>query len=191
MPRIPYPTQLASERVQWLMERVPRLNLLRMESWAEGIVESILRVSDGVLNRSELDPVLRQVALLRLCAAVDSPYEFEQLAKVSRRYRMSDELIAAAREGSASAHLDPDQRMAARLAEDLAIGARPSEEVFTFFKARLPTRHFVELVIGIGFYLMQSRVIETFGIELEDQAIDLSGQNLDAGELEAWRNGRA
>lgn len=190
MARIPYPQTYSSERVQWMMQRIPPLNLLKLESWAEGIVESIARVSDGVLNRSQVDPVLRQVVLLRLCTAAGSPYEFEQLAKVSKRYGMSDELIAAAAQGSGSAALNEDQRMGARLAEELAAAPRPSEKVFAYFQQRLPPRQFVELVIGIGFYLMQSRVIETFGIQLEEQSVDLSGKTLDPQELEAWRNGR-
>lgn len=190
MPRIPYPDVPESPRLQWLFAGMPPINLLRMEQWAEGIVESVIRVSDAVLNCSHVDDTLRQIAFLRLCACIGADYEFHLLAKVSRTKGLSQALIAAAAEGSISPHLSEEQRMVARLAEELAVQPRASEEVFAYLRERLPPRHLVELVIGIGFYLMQSRVIGTFDIEKEDVEFALGSSGEASPGLQAWREGR-
>jgi alkylhydroperoxidase family enzyme len=190
MARIPYPQAPESPRLQWLFAGMPPINLLRMERWAEGIVESIVRLSDAVLNRSEVDDTLRQIAFLRLCTCIGAEYEFHLLAKVSRTKGLSETLIAAAAEGSSSPGLSEGQQMSARLAEELAVQTRASEEVFEYLRARLPPRHLVELVIGIGFYLMQSRVIGTFDIEKEDVEFALGSSREPSPGLQAWREGR-
>jgi|GEM_PF-7105783 len=188
MANIPYPQSYKDPRVEHVLSRVPKLNLLKLESWAEGVVESIVRVSDGVLRRTEVDPVLRQIAVLRLCSVVHSEYELHHLISVSRRHDIPADLVNAAITGSSSTQLTKIQAMVARLAEELAINPKPSPEVFTYLSDKLPTRHLMELVIAIGFYLMQSRVIETFEIELEPEGVDLSNANIDEASLNAWRN---
>ena len=190
MARIPYPPAPRSPRLQWLFAGMPPINLLRMERWAEGIVESIVRLSDAVLNRSEVDDTLRQVAFLRLCTCIGADYEFHLLAKVSRTKGLSETLISAAGEGSSSLHLTEEQQMAARLAEELAVDTRASDEVFAYLRERLPPRQLVELVIGIGFYLMQSRVIGTFDIEKEHAEFALGSTGEPSPGLQAWREGR-
>lgn len=167
------------------------LNLIKVMAHAQGNVESVLRLSDAVLNRGVLNPVLRQVALIRLCVVMGSDYERTLLESVSVGEGMSQSLIEAAREGSASAKLDEMQRTAARLAEELNQSVRPSAETYDYLAARLSVRELIELVQAIGFYLMQARVIETFGVELEQPPVDLARrmENADTEGLQAWRNG--
>lgn len=194
MTRIPFPNLDDLEpRVRDLVGRIAQLNLVKIMAHAQGGVESVVRLSDSVLNRADLDPVLRQVALLRLCVVLDSPYERAQIESVSKGEGMSDTLIEAACFGSESMALSEPHRMACRIAEELAVSCKPSEEVYRFFADYLSVREFVELVQAIGFYCMQARMIETFEIAMEDPPIDLSrrmeGTDLDA--LEKWRNGAA
>ena len=193
MTNIPYPKdkELDAE-TRALVAAIPPLNLIKVMSYSPGNVNAIVRLSDSVLNRGVLDPVVRQIALIRLTVVVGSSYERTLLESVSLGEGMSDQLIAAAREGSMNETLTELQRMAARLAEELAGSPRPSKATFEYLKSKLPTRHLVELVQAIGFYLMQTRTIETFEISLEDPPVDLSRrlENADQTQLEAWRKGQ-
>lgn len=194
MAKVPYPDVATLEpRVQMMVAAAAPLNLIKVMAHAQGNVESVLRLSDAVLNRGELDPILRQVALIRLCVVMGSDYERTLLESVSKGEGMAQTLIEAARQGSAAAGLTDMQKMAAALAEELARDVKPSPETYAYFAERLPVRQFIELVQAIGFYLMQARVIETFGVELEEPPVDLSRRmenaNLDA--LNAWRDGQA
>ncbi len=192
MAKVPYPDIASLEpRVQMMVAVAAPLNLIKVMAHAQGNVESVLRLSDAVLNRGVLNPVLRQVALIRLCVVMGSDYERTLLESVSVGEGMSQSLIEAAREGSASAKLDEMQRTAARLAEELNQSVRPSAETYDYLAARLSVRELIELVQAIGFYLMQARVIETFGVELEQPPVDLARrmENADTEGLQAWRNG--
>ena len=183
---LPYPTHYASERTREFMSRIPPLNLLRMESHAEGIVEAIARLSDGVLNRSEAPENLRLCAFLRLCEVVDSPYELAQLTKVAQAFGLSEAKIDAARRGDSE--LSTEEAMATRLAEELAVSPRARRSTIDALRRFLGPRELCELIIGIGFYLMQSRVIETLEIELEDPPVAL-GRVPESAAVEGWRNG--
>lgn len=192
MTNIPYPaTDDLDDKTADLIAALPQLNLIKIMAHAPPNLESVVRLSDSVLNRGVLDPVLRQVAVIRLAAVVGSDYERTLLESVAVGVGMSDELIAAAREGSGSQGLTEAQSMAARLAEELALQPRPSPETFAYFKQRLTHRELVELVQVIGFYLMQTRLIETFAIDLEDPPVDLSRRldTVDRQKLDAWRDG--
>ncbi|WP_321490152.1 hypothetical protein [uncultured Hyphomonas sp.] len=192
MTNIPYPeTDNLDPRVERMIEVSPKINIIQVMAHAPGNTESVLRLSDSVLNRGELDPVLRQVALIRMCTVVGSEYERILLESVSRGVGLSEEMILAAREGSKSTVLTDSQRMAAKLGEELAVAPRPSPETFAYFRELLPVRELVELVQAIGFYLMQTRLIETFEISPENPPVDLSQRPDPNNEgLKAWREGR-
>ena len=193
MANIPHPQDEDLPDDVWrVVNAVPPLNLIRIMAWAPGNLESVVRLSDSVLNRSDLDPVLRQVALIRLTVVVGSRYEQTMLESVSEGLGMDEPLMEAARRGSTAPGLSELQQMAAKLAEELAGAPRPSAETFAYLKAHLSTRHLVELVQAIGFYLMQTRTIETFAIEHEDPPVDLA-RRMDGAVPEAlalWRAGR-
>lgn len=172
MARLPYPSidDISDPALRNLMREVPALNLLLMESHAEGVVEAVMYLSYSVLNRSVAPRNLRATAFLRLCGAVGSNYEYEQLAKVARNFGLSEEKIQAARDGRRS-ELTADEILVAQLAEELASGPKASRETLKSLEGVLSSREICELIIGIGFYLMQSRVIETLELELEDPPV--------------------
>lgn len=190
MPRINYPTNISDPRVQYVVERMPALNLIRLESHAEGCLEAIMRLSDGVLNRTIVAPEIKIVAFLHLCEVVGSPYEFEQLRKVAVNYKLPDSMIEASRAGTQEAGLSREQALACRLSAELAVSPRCTDETYDALLSFLSPRELCELIIGIGFYMMQSRVIETFEIEIENPPAFLPPPVV-TDEIQAWRDGRA
>ncbi|HSB96919.1 MAG TPA: hypothetical protein VLC91_10740, partial [Spongiibacteraceae bacterium] len=68
MARIPYPdpSMLPAELREYL-ERGNNLNILRMLSHASpAVFDGFNRLSQGLMVRSPLDPVLREIAVLRV-----------------------------------------------------------------------------------------------------------------------------
>lgn len=174
MALLPYPLidDIEDPALRALMREAPALNLLLMESHAQGVVEAVMYLSYSVLNRSVAPRNLRAIAFLRLCGVVGSTYEYAQLAKVARNFGLSEEKIEAARDGRRSV-LTPEEILVVQLAEELASGPKASRETLRALESILSAREICELIIGIGFYLMQSRVIETLELELEDPPVAL------------------
>jgi len=193
MSNIGYPGESTlGERVKMMLLGAAKLNLIKVMAFAQGNVESVLRLSDAVLNRSEIDSEVKMVALIRFCVVAGSDYERTLLESVSKGEGMSDEIIKQARLGSACADLPEMHRMAAMLGEELAFRTKPTSTTHAYFLENLPKRQYVELVQAIAFYLMQTRVIETFEVELEDPPVNLAVRmdEVDKAKLEAWREGR-
>ena len=181
------------DRVKMIIQSAVKLNLTKVLAHAPGHIESVLRLSDAVQNRGVIDPVLRQVALVRLCVVTRSPYELTLHESVCKGLGMTEELIKQAREGSSCEGLAEEHRMAAMLAEELAFNTAPKPATHDYFLNNFTPREYVELVQGIGFYMMQIRIIETFEVKAENPPIDLTKGGVEGGDtsqLEAWRNGR-
>jgi alkylhydroperoxidase family enzyme len=81
---------------------------------------------------------------------------------------MDEALIAAIDEGAEAAAFDPVQRLVMTFTDDVVKNVRASDASFTPLAAQLSVQEMQELVVNIGFYMMVSRFLETFGVDLED-----------------------
>ncbi len=100
MARVPYPDpQTLSPDTQAVLDKLPPLNIFRMLAGGEGLLRAFVRFGDHLLNKSSLDPVLREIAIVRVGVLSGASYEVYQHEAISRRLGMSDELVAAIRSG--------------------------------------------------------------------------------------------
>ncbi len=178
MARIPYPDPSAlSEETQAFLAKLPPINIFRMLAGGERLLPAFTRFGNHLLYKSELDPVLREIAILRVGVLSGAGYEVYQHEAISRQLGMSDELIAAIHEGPEAARLDDAQREVLRFTDDVVANVRASDATFEPLRARLSLQELQELTITIGFYMAVSRYLETFGIDIEEPGgagIDIS-----------------
>ncbi len=168
MARIPYPdpTELSEETTEFL-GRLPALNIFRMLAGADGLLPAFSRFGNHLLNRTELDPVLRELVILRVGVLSEAAYELHQHEDVSRRLGMSEALIGAARVGPDDPALDELQQLVLRFTDDVVMNVRASDETFEPLRRRLTPRALQELTVTIGCYMLVCRYLETFGIDIE------------------------
>jgi alkylhydroperoxidase family enzyme len=168
MARVPYPDPATlSADTQELLGRLPPLNIFRMLAGGEGLLRAFARFGNHLLNTSSLDPVLREIAIVRVGVLSGADYEVHQHVGISRQLGMSDELIAAVRNGPDDPQFDELQRQVMRFTDDVVANVRASDETFDALATSLPMQQLQELTITIGFYMAVSRYLETFGIEIE------------------------
>lgn len=174
MARIPYPdpATLAPETREFVA-KLPPLNLFRMLAGGEGLLRAFVRFGNHLLYKTELDPVLREIAIVRVGVLSDASYEVHQHDAVSRSIGMSDVLIEAIRAGADDPAFDDLQRLVVRYTDDVVANVRASDATFDALAARLSVRELQELTITIGFYMAVSRFLETFGVDIEDSAAPL------------------
>ena len=87
---------------------------------------------------------------------------------ICRRIGMSEALIKAIHEGPASPVFDDTQRLVMRYTDDVVANVRACDETFNPTRAALGDKALQELTIAIGFYMMVSRFLETFDVDIED-----------------------
>jgi alkylhydroperoxidase family enzyme len=170
MARVPYPdpSTLAPETSEFLA-KLPPLNIFRMLAGGEGLLRAFVRFGNHLLYKTELDPVLREIAIVRVGVLSNASYEVHQHEAISRSIGMSDELIAAIRGGDDPV-FDELQRLVVRYTDEVVADVRPSDATFDALAERLSLQELQELTITIGFYMAVSRYLETFGVDIEDSA---------------------
>jgi 4-carboxymuconolactone decarboxylase len=171
MARVPYPDPATLDpNTAAFLERLPPLNVFRMMAHSEGLLAVFTRLGNHLLFKSELDPVLREIAILRVGALSGAGYEVFQHERIGRQLGMSDELIGAIRAGPDSAVFDDLQRLVVQFTDDVVANVRPGDDTFGPLRQRLSVREVQELVMTIGYYMAVSRFLETFDVDVEDVA---------------------
>src|SRR5580658_2434058 len=97
----------------------PRINLFRMLANAPALIGPTLRLGEAILTKSDLDPKLRELVILRAARVTATEYEWVQHEGIARLVGLSDEEIAGVAD---------DQRAALRLV-DAVIGGTPPPEL--------------------------------------------------------------
>lgn len=169
MARIPYfDPALATGRAARAFEKLPPLNIFRMMGHAGELVDGFTKLGTQILNFTSLDPVLREIAIVRVGVLSKARYEVFQHERISRRMGMSDALIGGIHEGPSAAVFDDAQREVMAYTDDLVAHVRAGDVTFEAVKARLGVKGLQELTIAVGYYMMVSRFLETFDVDIED-----------------------
>jgi 4-carboxymuconolactone decarboxylase len=167
--RLPYvdPEQ-APEPVRAALERAPDLNIFRLLANAQTAFVPWARFGWALLLELELDPLLRELAILRVAALTPgAEYEWVQHEPIARAVGASDAQVEGARTGQG---LDGDDALVVRFTEQVVRDARPDEATFARASERFSPRELVELLLVIGQYMMLARLMATAEIDMDPPA---------------------
>ena len=175
MARIPYPDlSKAPQDVQDLAGRIePMLNVFRMLPHAESAFYGFMKFGNALLMKSEVDPVLREIMILRVGHLSGATYEIHQHEKIAEHVGMSAEKISAlvdGAEGPGSVVFDDLEKLVLRLTDEVVAGVKAETETFNALAEHFNHRQLLEAVLTIGFYMMVCRFLENFEIELENES---------------------
>ena len=146
---------------------MPPLNVTRMFAGAPASLRPMLDLGRSILLESELDPRLRELAILAVAHATGSEYERFQHEALSRAMGIPDAELEAIANG-APEDLDDEARLIVEFSEEVARDGEASEANTAAVLELLGRRQATELVVCCAYYSMVARVIATCGVELED-----------------------
>ncbi|MEP6967490.1 MAG: carboxymuconolactone decarboxylase family protein [Pseudomonadota bacterium] len=171
MARIPYFDPAAAVgRAAAAYEKLPPLNIFRMMGHAGELLDGFTRLGTQILNFTSLEPVLREIAILRVGVLSKAGYEVFQHERIARRLGLTDALIAAVREGPGAPAFDEAQREVMAFTDDVVANVRAGDATFEPLKRRLGYKALQELTLTVGYYMMVSRFLETFDVDIEEAA---------------------
>ena len=173
MSRIPYPDPAKqSETVRATLARAP-INIMKMVANAsEPVFNGFGQFSGAFYQPSELDPMLREVAILRVGYLSKSAYEIFHHEGLGRQIGLSDAQIAAIKAGRPDPALNPAQAAVMAFADDVIVNVRAGDATLAAVRAHLSDQAVVDLILVIGLYMTVSRLLETAGVELDQAPID-------------------
>jgi 4-carboxymuconolactone decarboxylase len=170
MARIPYVDPAsASPEVRAAFDRLGlELNIFRLVAHAETAFEPFLRFAGTLLTRLQLEPVLRELAILEVARLSGAEYEWVQHAAIATAVGVTDEQVAAVQRGELDASCLSDlQRTVLRFTRETLEQVGVSQETFERASAHLSPREIVELLLVVGAYRMLAGVMESCAIDLD------------------------
>lgn len=174
MARIPYfdLSQVTPELAQQLDERPkPLLNYFRMLAHGGSVAVGFLQLGGAILRKSEIDPRLRELAILRTAANSGSAYELHQHKRIAVNAGVSAEKIEAVIDLSGPPRedlFDEGELLLIRFTDELVRDVKASDETFSRMCQKFPYRQVMEFVLTCGFYMAVARYLETFEVDIEE-----------------------
>lgn len=168
MARIPYfdMDRAPASYTELLAGRQP-LNLFRMLPYAGKAAEGFLQLGGALLRAGELDPRLREIAILRVGILSNAGYEVHQHRRVARRVGLGEDKVAALENGAAIDALNEDERAVLAFTDQLVRDVKAPRDMFRDMHRRLGERALAELVLTVGYYMMVCRFLENFEVDIE------------------------
>src|SRR5258708_36868785 len=130
MPRIPYydVDQATGRHAEFLAKLGTGMNINRMLANSENGIKGFARMGNALLYRCELDPTLRELAILRVGRLSRAAYEVFQHERIAREAGVTEEKIAALRDATIEAPVFSDNEKAVlRFTDDVVRTVRASD----------------------------------------------------------------
>jgi 4-carboxymuconolactone decarboxylase len=170
MARLPYldPAE-ASPRLAGQLAALPPMNIFRMLAHAETAFEPFVSFGGAILSQLQLDPKLRELAVLQVAKDTECAYEWVQHAEVGRLVGLSDAQIAAVEDGAMDddALFSDAERAVLRFTGEVVRGPHVSDRTFAAVSDRLTPREVIELLLTIGNYMAAARLMTTLEMEVD------------------------
>jgi len=167
MTRIPYPKSVPAE-VQAILDARPKRNVFRMLAHAPALVPGLMELTGAILYRAKLDPVSRELAILRVGHLCGSHYEVAQHRKIAAAVGFTPERVEGALSGFDENLFSKKELLVLQLSEQVVRKTRADDALFTATVAEFGAEQAMELLVIIGTYVMLAQVLENTGVELEE-----------------------
>ena len=160
----------ASERTREILGKNRNANIFRMMAHSPKYLEQYCRLGGAIRHRGELDPVVRELAITRTGILCEAPYEIVAHKRIGKGVGVTDEQNAALEDWKSATCFNDVQRAALAFTDEIVGLRRPTDATFEAIAAKLTPAALVELQLSVGFYVMTSKFLETFGIDMQPAA---------------------
>jgi alkylhydroperoxidase family enzyme len=142
-------------------------NIFRTLAHAPNLLRRFLALGGELRNGTQLDPQLRELALLTVGRLTNAEYEFTHHWNIARRVGVAREKLEALADFENSPLFSDQERLVMRYAVEATENVKVSDATWNALTKFLDTRRMMELVQNVAFYNMVVRVLVPVGVELE------------------------
>jgi len=147
--------------------KTPVGNIFRMLAHTPNLLRRFLALGGELRNSTELDPKLRELALMTVGRLTNAEYEFTHHWNLARRVGVTREQLEHLDEFETSPLFNEQERIVMRYALEATMYVRVSDATFEALRKSLGTRRLMEVVQNVAFYNMVVRVLVPLGVEVE------------------------
>jgi alkylhydroperoxidase family enzyme len=157
----------ASERTRQILDKNRNANIFRMMAHSPSYFEKYCLLGRAIRVKGELDPVVRELAITRTGILCEAPYEVAAHKRIGKEVGVTDEQNAALEDWKSATCFNDLQRAALAFTDEIVELHRPTDATFDAIAAELTPAALIELQLSVGFYIMTSKFLETFGIDMQ------------------------
>jgi alkylhydroperoxidase family enzyme len=157
----------ASERTREILDKNRNANIFRMMAHSPSYFEKYCLLGRAIRLKGELDPVVRELAITRTGILCEAPYEVAAHKRIGKEVGVTDEQNAALENWKSATCFNDLQRAALAFTDEIVELHRPTDATFDAIAAELTPAALIELQLSVGFYIMTSKFLETFGIDMQ------------------------
>ena len=118
-------------------------------------------------NHTELDPRLRELALMTVGRIAGSEYEFVHHWNIALGVGVRREQLEQLADFERSSVFNEHERAVMRYAAEATTNVKVSDATFEALRGFLDNRRILELVQNVAYYNMVVRILVPLGVELE------------------------
>src|SRR5258706_16154961 len=167
MSRIPYPVSVPAD-VQALLDARPKRQVFRMLAHAPALMPRLMELTGAILYRAKLDPVSRELAVLRVGPLCGSHYEVAQHRKIAAAVGLPQEKVDGTSSDVNEKLYSKRETLVLRLTEQVVRKTKADDALFAATVAEFGAEQTMELIVIIGTYVMLAQVLENAEVELEE-----------------------
>jgi alkylhydroperoxidase family enzyme len=159
-----------SDRTRELLGKNRNANIFRMMAHSPSYLGQYCRLGGAIRSRGELDPIVRELAITRTGILCEAPYEIVAHKRIGRSVGVTDEQNEALENWQSAKCFNEVQRAALAFADEIVKLHKPTDVTFNAIASKLTPAALVELQLSVGFYIMTSKFLETFAIDMQSAA---------------------
>lgn len=144
------------------------INLAKVLAHSPDGARAFSRLGGWIRFKSQLDPRLREMAILRIGVLEQNEYEFSHHVKLGLEFGLDDADIGAVIDGPDAAHLNPLERLVVQAADEATRQGAIAETTLDELRIHLSDRLVLELTIVIAFYNGVVRLLASLGVDVEE-----------------------
>ena len=156
-----------NDRTRDLLGKNRNANIFRMMAHSPSYLEQYCRLGGAIRHKGELDPIVRELAITRTGILCEAPYEIVAHKRIGKNVGVTDEQNAALENWQPATCFNEVQRAALAFTDEIVRLRRPTDATFNAISSKLTPGALVELQLSVGFYIMTSKFLETFEIDMQ------------------------
>jgi len=168
MARIDYSDPAAyNDRTRDLLGKNRNANIFRMMAHSPSYLEQYCRLGGAIRHKGELDPIVRELAITRTGILCEAPYEIVAHKRIGKNVGVTDEQNTVLDNWQSATCFNEVQRAALAFTDEIVRLKRPTDATFNAIRAKLTPGALIELQLSVGFYIMTSKFLETFEVDMQ------------------------
>jgi alkylhydroperoxidase family enzyme len=145
-------------------------NIFRTLANAPNLLRRFNALGGELRNGTQLDPKLRELALMTVGRLTGAEYEFVHHWNISLQVGVARDQLEHLAEFEASPLFNQHERAVMRYAAEATQNVKVADATFGALREFLDRRRIMELVMNVAFYNAVVRVLVPCGVELEPDA---------------------